>query len=133
MSYRYDNADFEKRSPSDEERKPPYGHEQYGAEPHTVQELSDPRDAHHSLHRRLSARQLSMIAIGGAIGTGLIIGTGAALSHSGPASILISFTIIGLLCFVVMASLGEMCTWLPSAGGFAPYATRVSLQREQFV
>ena len=125
--YRYYNGDSEKQSPSEDAQKPPYGHEHYGGDEHVVQELSDPRDIHHSLHRRLSARQLSMIAIGGAIGTGLIIGTGAALANSGPASILISYSIVGLICFVVMASLGEMCTWLPAAGGFAAYATRVRI------
>ncbi|KAM3416542.1 Dicarboxylic amino acid permease [Cercospora zeina] len=86
--------------------------------------LSDPRDADHSLHRGLQARQVSMIAIGGAIGTGLIIGTGTALANTGPASILISYSIIGLLVYVVMAALGEMATWLPAAGGFAVYADR---------
>ncbi|KAF2770610.1 hypothetical protein EJ03DRAFT_326235 [Teratosphaeria nubilosa] len=86
--------------------------------------LSDPTDAEHSLERGLSARQVSMIAIGGAIGTGLIIGTGAALAKAGPASILISYSIVGLIVFVVMCALGEMATWLPAAGGFAPYATR---------
>ncbi|CAK1364308.1 Dicarboxylic amino acid permease [Cercospora beticola] len=86
--------------------------------------LSDPRDAGHSLHRGLQARQVTMIAIGGAIGTGLIIGTGTALANTGPASILISYSIIGLLVYVVMAALGEMATWLPAAGGFAVYADR---------
>ena len=87
--------------------------------------LSDPRDANHSLHRSLSARQVTMIAIGGAIGTGLIIGTGQALANAGPASILISYSVVGLLCYTVMCALGEMATWLPAAGGFAAYATRV--------
>ncbi|KAK0364779.1 amino acid transporter [Friedmanniomyces endolithicus] len=86
--------------------------------------LSDPNDRHHSLQRGLSARQVSMIAIGGAIGTGLIIGTGTALKNAGPASILISYSIVGLIVYVVMAALGEMATWLPAAGGFVPYATR---------
>lgn len=65
-----------------------------------------------------------MIAIGGALGTGLIIGTGSALANTGPASILISYTLVGILVYVVMAALGEMATWLPAAGGFAVYATR---------
>ncbi|KAK5126175.1 hypothetical protein LTR08_005014 [Meristemomyces frigidus] len=87
--------------------------------------LSDPADAeNHSLHRGLTAPQISMIAIGGAIGTGLIIGTGSALANAGPASILISYSIVGLVVYVVMTALGEMATWLPIAGGFAPYATR---------
>ena len=62
--------------------------------------------------------------LGGAIGTGLIIGTGTALKRAGPGSILIAYTAIGLLVFAVMAALGEMAAWLPSAGGFSVYATR---------
>lgn len=42
------------------------------------------------LHRGLKSRHITMIAIGGAIGTGLIIGTGKALARAGPASILIA-------------------------------------------
>ncbi|EGP88815.1 unnamed protein product [Zymoseptoria tritici ST99CH_3D1] len=87
-------------------------------------QLSDPNDANHSLHRGLQARQVSMIAIGGAIGTGLIINTGTALANTGPAPLVISYSLVGVLVFVVMASLGEMATWLPAAGGFAVYADR---------
>lgn len=76
------------------------------------------------LHRGLKARHITMIAIGGAIGTGLIIGTGAALAKAGPASILISYTFVGMICFLVMAALGEMAAWLPLGEGFAGYATR---------
>jgi amino acid transporter len=54
----------------------------------------------------------------------LIIGTGSALAKAGPASILIAYSMIGFLVYVVMCSLGEMSTWLPSAGGFATYAAR---------
>lgn len=43
-----------------------------------------------------------MIAIGGAIGTGLIIGTGTALRNTGPASIVISYSLVGMLVYVVM-------------------------------
>ncbi|KAB2569444.1 Dicarboxylic amino acid permease [Lasiodiplodia theobromae] len=77
-----------------------------------------------NLHRGLEARHITMIAIGGAIGTGLIIGTGKALAQSGPASILISYTFVGLLVFAVMAGLGEMAAWLPLGSGFSGYANR---------
>ncbi|KAI1822339.1 amino acid permease [Xylaria intraflava] len=77
-----------------------------------------------SLHRGLKARHISMIAIGGAIGTGLIIGTGKALAQAGPASVLISYTLIGFVVFLVMGALGELSTWLPMSAGFTGYATR---------
>ncbi|RWA12408.1 hypothetical protein EKO27_g2717 [Xylaria grammica] len=77
-----------------------------------------------SLHRGLKARHISMIAIGGAIGTGLIIGTGKALAKAGPGAILISYSVIGFVVFLVMAGLGEISAWLPMSAGFTGYASR---------
>lgn len=79
---------------------------------------------HAHLHRGLKSRHITMIAIGGAIGTGLIIGTGKALARSGPGSILIAYTSVGLLVYIVMTALGEMAAWIPHSSGFAGYATR---------
>ncbi|KAH8685500.1 putative dicarboxylic amino acid permease [Tricladium varicosporioides] len=81
-------------------------------------------DENHHLHRGLKARQITMIAIGGAIGTGLIIGTGKSLAQAGPAPLFIGYTLVGFLCFLVMAALGEMACWLPLPSGFTGYATR---------
>ncbi|KAI5817774.1 amino acid permease/ SLC12A domain-containing protein [Pyronema omphalodes] len=81
-------------------------------------------DVHHDLTRGLKARHITMIAIGGAIGTGLIIGTGSALAQAGPAAVLISYTIVGFLVYLVMCALGEMAAWLPLGSGFTGYATR---------
>lgn len=77
-----------------------------------------------SLHRGLKARHITMIAIGGAIGTGLIIGTGKALAQAGPGSIFISYSIVGFVVYLVMAALGEMAAWLPMSAGFTGYASR---------
>ncbi|KAM0812497.1 putative Dicarboxylic amino acid permease [Seiridium cardinale] len=77
-----------------------------------------------SLHRGLKARHITMIAIGGAIGTGLIIGTGKALAQAGPGSVFISYSLVGFIVFLVMAALGEMAAWLPMSAGFTGYATR---------
>ncbi|KAH6999638.1 amino acid permease [Ilyonectria destructans] len=77
-----------------------------------------------SLHRGLKARHITMIAIGGAIGTGLIIGTGKALAQAGPGSVFICYTLIGFVVFLVMAALGEMAAWLPISAGFTGYASR---------
>lgn len=46
-------------------------------------------------HRSLKPRQISMIAIGGAIGTGLVIGSGSSLARSGPASLFIAYVVMG--------------------------------------
>ncbi|KAG8526047.1 uncharacterized protein KY384_000809 [Bacidia gigantensis] len=86
--------------------------------PAETMELDDMKDPKTRLKRGLKSRQITMIAIGGAIGTGLIIGTGAALAKAGPASILIAYTIVGFVVYMVMCALGEMAAWLPLESGF---------------
>lgn len=54
------------------------------------------------LHRKLKARHLQMIAIAGIIGPGLLVGSGNALRLAGPAGILISFSLVGLIVYGVM-------------------------------
>ncbi|KID81925.1 dicarboxylic amino acid permease [Metarhizium guizhouense ARSEF 977] len=79
------------------------------------------------LHKGLKARHITMIAIGGALGTGLIVGTGKALAQAGPGSLVISYTFVGMLVFVVMAGLGEMAAWLPLSSGFTVPPNTVTL------
>lgn len=76
------------------------------------------------LKREFKERHVSMIAVAGAIGTGLIIGSGTGLVRGGPASLLIAYCIIGAVVFFVMTAVGEMATMFPSDKGFAGYATR---------
>ena len=74
------------------------------------------------LARKLSARQVQMIAIGGTIGTGLFLGTGKSLATGGPASMLIAYAIVGAIVFITMLSLGEMAAFMPIAGSFCTFA-----------
>lgn len=76
------------------------------------------------LLRRLKSRHLQMIAIGGSIGTGLFVGSGKALAHGGPASVVIAFSLIGIMMFCTVQALGEMAVVFPVAGSFASYSTR---------
>ncbi|PVH17115.1 uncharacterized protein CXQ87_004676 [Candidozyma duobushaemuli] len=76
------------------------------------------------LKRVLHARHLSMIAIGGALGTGLLIGTGNALRLAGPAAIFLSYSVIGFVVYMVLTGLGEVATHIPLADGFAGYCRR---------
>ena len=76
------------------------------------------------LKREFKERHVSMIAVAGAIGTGLIIGSGTGLVRGGPASLLIAYSVIGAVVFFIMTAVGEMATMLPSDKGFAGYATR---------
>ncbi|WP_125591070.1 amino acid permease [Companilactobacillus jidongensis] len=60
-----------------------------------------------TLSRSLGSRHIQMIAIGGAIGTGLFLGSGEAIHKSGP-SIIFSYLITGLFCFFMMRAIGEL-------------------------
>jgi D-serine/D-alanine/glycine transporter len=64
-------------------------------------------DAAPHLHRDLSNRQIQLIAIGGAIGTGLFMGSGRTISHAGPAVLLV-YGIIGFFVFFVLRAMGEL-------------------------
>ena len=55
---------------------------------------------------------------------GNFAGSGSALAKAGPAPILISYTIVGFIVYLVMCALGEMAAWLPLGSGFTGYATR---------
>jgi AAT family amino acid transporter len=74
------------------------------------------------LARNLSARQVSMIAIGGTIGTGLFLGTGKAIATGGPGSTLLGYAICGFIIFLTMLSLGEMAAFIPVSGSFCTFA-----------
>lgn len=78
----------------------------------------------HELKKGLHARHVTMIAIGGALGTGLLIGTGSALRVAGPGAILVSYSVIGFVVYMVMCALGEVATFIPLADGFAGYCNR---------
>jgi lysine-specific permease len=76
------------------------------------------------LQRGIGSRQLSMIAIGGAIGTGLFFASGSAISQAGPGGAMLAYAIMGIAVFCMMQSLGEMATQLPIRGSFETYAER---------
>ena len=76
------------------------------------------------LERGIGTRQLSMIAIGGAIGTGLFFASGGAIAQAGPGGALLAYATMGIAVYCMMQSLGEMATQLPIAGSFEAYAER---------
>lgn len=73
------------------------------------------------LKRVLTPRQLTMIGIGGAIGTGLFMGSGIAIAYAGP-GVLVSYAIAAFVALAVMYSLSEMSVAHPTAGSFGTYA-----------
>ncbi|THW56463.1 dicarboxylic amino acid permease [Aureobasidium pullulans] len=85
-----------------------------------MQDLDEPG----GLRRDFKSRQVNMIAIAGALGTGLIIGTGRGLARGGPGSLLLAYIITGAIVYWVMAALGEMASFAPMQKGFNGYAAR---------
>lgn len=77
------------------------------------------------LKREFKPRQVAMFAIACSIGTGLIIGSGTALTRGGPASLFIAYALVGINVFFIMTALGEFATFLPMNKGFGGYATRL--------
>ncbi|MBW0518477.1 hypothetical protein O181_058192 [Austropuccinia psidii MF-1] len=83
---------------------------------------SDPE--HHELKRVMKSRHIQMISIGGVIGTGLFLGTASSLAHGGPIGLLLGYACVGTIAWNIMASLGEMVSHLPIAGGHIALAKR---------
>ncbi|ANN19756.1 amino acid transporter [Amycolatopsis orientalis] len=76
-----------------------------------------------SLGTGFRRRHVTMLAISGAIGAGLFVGTGAGIKTAGP-GILLSYVVAGLLMVLVMRMLGEMAAAEPSSGSFSVYAEK---------
>ena len=72
-------------------------------------------------HKALKPRQIQMIAIGGAIGTGLFLGAGGRLAQAGPALVFV-YALCGFFAFLVLRALGELIMHRPSSGSFVSYA-----------
>lgn len=73
------------------------------------------------LHRGLEERHIQLIALGGAIGVGLFLGSGAAIRTAGPALMLVYF-LAGIIMFYIMRALGEVAVAYPVSGSFSAYA-----------
>ncbi|GAB77504.1 asparagine:proton symporter, AAT family [Austwickia chelonae] len=72
-------------------------------------------------HKTLTSRQIQMIAIGGAIGVGLFLGAGGRLAKAGP-SLILSYTLCGIVAFLLMRALGELVMYRRSSGSFVSYS-----------
>lgn len=74
------------------------------------------------LKRSMTAGQMEMISLGGAIGVGLFMGSTSTIKWTGP-SVLLAYIFVGLILYIVMRALGEMLYVNPGTGSFADYAT----------
>lgn len=76
------------------------------------------------LDRKLKTRHLTMIAIGGTIGTGLFLASGTTIHDAGPGGALAAYMIAGIMVFFLMTSLAEMAAFIPVSGSFSTYTSR---------
>ncbi|KPI13105.1 amino acid permease-associated region [Actinobacteria bacterium OK074] len=93
--------------------------------PDDVRDALTPRadQSSQDLAHGLKQRHLSMIALGGVIGAGLFVGSGAGIAAAGP-SVVVAYAVSGLLVMLVMRMLGEMSAAYPSSGSFSAHAER---------
>ncbi len=76
------------------------------------------------LERKMESRHLTMISLGGVIGTGLFVSSGYAIHQAGPLGAILAYAVGSLLVYCVMVSLGELSVAMPYAGSFHMYAKR---------
>ncbi|PXY86808.1 amino acid permease [Bifidobacterium asteroides] len=76
------------------------------------------------VQRNLKTRHVTMIALGGCIGTGLFMTSGSTIAKAGPGGALVAYAAMGLMVYFLMTSLGELATHLPVSGSFAAYSAR---------
>ena len=77
-----------------------------------------------ALKRAMSTRHLVMLSLGGAIGTGLFLGSGEVIAQTGPVAAIIAYILGGLIAYMVMLCLGELAVHMPVAGSFGTYAQK---------
>lgn len=91
---------------------------------HTEGDLSRELKSEGNLSREMKSRHITMISIGGAIGTGVFLASGATISTAGPGGALIAYLVIGAMIYFLMTSLGELSTYMPTSGSFETYGTK---------
>ena len=94
---------------------------------------------HHNLdaeqagyQQTLSRRHVQMIAIGGAIGTGLFLGSASRLNSTGPA-LLLSYAFVGVIAYLLMRALGELVLHRPTSGAFVSYMREFFGERAAYI
>ena len=99
-------------------------------EKHVLQRRFEDETA--GFHKGLGARQLQMIAIGSAIGTGLFLGAGGRLEQAGP-SLFLLYAVCCFFAYLILRSLGELVVHRPSSGSFVSYAREFYGEKAAYV
>lgn len=76
------------------------------------------------LEKKLESRHINMIAIGGSIGTGIFLASGYSIFIGGPGGAMFAYSLMAVIVYFLMTSLGEMSTYKPSSGSFCDYSTQ---------
>lgn len=74
------------------------------------------------LERKMEARHIQMISLGGVIGTGLFLSSGYTINQAGPVGTIIAYAVGAVLVYAVMLCLGELSVAMPYTGSFHVYA-----------
>ena len=90
----------------------------------TEDNVKDAGEAGAGLERKMESRHLTMISLGGVIGTGLFVSSGYTIHQAGPLGAILAYAVGSLLVYCVMVSLGELSVAMPYAGSFHMYAKR---------
>ncbi|CDR45493.1 RHTO0S11e00804g1_1 [Rhodotorula toruloides] len=107
---------------SDIEKASPDGSVLHGAAVDGV--INPEKGGHANLARTLSRYHITFIGFSSGIGTGLFIGAGSAYAKSGPAGLLLAYSIVGTVLWSIMQSIAELATLIPTAGSFPHWANR---------
>lgn len=102
------------------------------AAPESAAQLSALSAEDAGYHKSLKPRQLQMIAIGGAIGTGLFLGAGGRLASAGP-GLFIVYGVCGVFVFFILRAMGELVLHRPSSGSFVSYAREFLGEKAAYV
>jgi len=121
MSLKHENSDLAEKQGH---ATPVYDADNPGVHTTDASFRGDPESGENKLHKDLKGRHMQMIAIGGAIGAGLFVGSGGAFQTGGPGSVLFGFIIIGISVYLVMQALAEMAVMYPINGAFTMYICR---------
>ena len=103
----------------------------HAPDPHLAPEAQLSREDE-GYHKDLHPRQVQMIAIGGAIGTGLFLGAGRRLHEAGP-SLFLVYGICGVFVFFILRALGELVLHRPTSGSFVSYAREFFGEKTAFI
>ena len=85
----------------------------------------EPSSEGEHLERKMEARHIQMISLGGVIGTGLFLSSGYTINQAGPVGTIIAYAVGAVLVYAVMLCLGELSVAMPYTGSFHVYARKL--------